>query len=93
MEYAVWLIAACLGAITVLLAVWLGFLLYVLIQLRRTALAVEALAYTVRHHVDRLQETAEIFRDYGRSGWGQALAIGLGSAFAYWNRRRGPDCA
>jgi len=84
-------IAVCLGIITIVLLAWVALAVVVLLQVRRTALAVEAAAYAAKDQIGRLREATD--KVYGlaglaSSGWVKALALGVGAAAAYWARRR-----
>jgi hypothetical protein len=88
-------IAVCLGVITLAVLALLGFALYVFWQVRRAAAAVEALAYTARDQFGRLRGATDRLSEFAglaSSGWAKALAIGLGTAAAFWMRRRARSC-
>ena len=84
-------IAVCLGIITLILLIGSVGLIYTLFQIKRTAMAVEALAYEAGDHMRRWREVSERVREFAgaaRSGWVRALALGIGLAGALWARRR-----
>jgi len=84
-------IAVCLGIITLVLLAWMTFVVVVLLQVRRAAMAVEAAAYSAGEQVGRLREATDKvcgLAGLAGSGWVKALALGLGAAAAYWARRR-----
>lgn len=91
MESWVAFIAGCLGVITLVLLVWMAFVIYVLLHVRRAALAVETLAYSARDQVERLRDaTDRVCGVVGLLGsnWAKALAVIGGAAAAYWIRKR-----
>lgn len=84
-------IAACLGIITLILMIGLAALIYTLFQIKRAAMAVEALAYEAGDQMRSWREMSERVREFAgaaRSGWVRALALGVGVAAALWARRR-----
>ncbi|MBI5244973.1 MAG: hypothetical protein HY922_15010 [Elusimicrobia bacterium] len=84
-------IAGCLGVITLVLLIWMAFVIYVLLHVRRAALAVESLAYVARDQVGRLRDATDRvcgFAGLVSSNWVKTLAVVLGAAAAYWVRRR-----
>lgn len=84
-------IATCVGIITVLLAVGLGLWVGTLLQIRRTAEALEVLAYEARGQLGRLRAAADgvgrIAGTMGSSWLLRAASAGLGVATAMWARR------
>ncbi|MEK9144059.1 MAG: hypothetical protein AAB339_00445 [Elusimicrobiota bacterium] len=87
-------IAVCLGIITLILLIGSVGLLYTLFQIKRTAMAVEALAYEAGDQIRNWRSVSERVSEFAaatRSGWVRALAVGVGVAAALWakSRRRG----
>ncbi|HAH06070.1 MAG TPA: hypothetical protein DCM05_06000 [Elusimicrobia bacterium] len=86
-------IAFCMGVIMLVLLVWTGFIIYVLLQVRRTALAAEALAYEAREQVARLREATSLVHQVATlagSGWMKILGAAVGAAAALWVSRSHP---
>lgn len=80
----------CLGLITLGLWVGLGFLACALLQVRRAALAVEALAYDLGESVARVRSATGKLCDFAtgvRSGWLRTLEAAAGAAAALWPKR------
>jgi hypothetical protein len=78
-------IAACLGLLTLIHLIALVMLIAVLLQLRRSALAVETLALDAQTQVAKLGTAADRVREFAsglRSGWLGAFLAGLGALFA-----------
>lgn len=85
-------IAFCMGVIMLVLLVWTGFIVYVLLQVRRTAMAAEALAYEAREQVARLRAATDLVREAAAmsgSGWMKIVGALAGAGAALWAARRG----
>ena len=67
------------------------FFAALLLQLRRSAQAVEVLAYRAQEQVERVGEATSKVKDLAGSlgsGWIRAAMIALSAAMAYWARGR-----
>jgi hypothetical protein len=84
-------IATCLGILTLTHLIVLAALVAALLQVRRTALAVETLARETEGHIAKLGAAADTITGVVckfRSGWLHAFATGLRAVFESW---RGPS--
>ena len=80
-------IAVCLGILTLTHLVALILLLYTMVQVHRSARAVEVLAYEAHDQVERFNAASRKLRDFAgtvRSGWMRVLTLGLGAIVTLW---------
>ncbi|MFH1726769.1 MAG: hypothetical protein ABII00_19340 [Elusimicrobiota bacterium] len=87
-------IAVCLGILTLTHLVALVLLLYTMIQVHRSARAVEVLAYEAHDQVERFNTATKKLSDFAgtvRSGWMRVLTLGLGAVVALWPRAKKND--
>ena len=83
------LIAVCVVLLTLIHLAGLVLLIYTLVQLQRSAQAVEVLAYSAQEQVTRLHDTAKRVHDFAgtvRSGWARLLTVALSAAVTMWHR-------
>lgn len=84
-------IAVCVGILTLTHLVGLCLIIYTLVQVHRSAEAVEVLAYQTQDQVEKFGSAAERMRDLAitlNSGWVRGVALGLSALFAFWSRQR-----
>lgn len=63
------------------------FFTVVLLQIRKSAQAVEVLAYKTQDQIEKLNATTEKVRDFAfsvQSGWLKVLTVGIGALVAVW---------
>ncbi|MEE8424234.1 MAG: hypothetical protein V3S11_00315 [Elusimicrobiota bacterium] len=63
------------------------FFVVVLLQIRKSAQAVEVLAYRTQEQIEKLNATTEKVRDFAtsvQSGWLKILTVGVGALVAVW---------
>lgn len=86
-------LAVCAALIALGLWVGLAFLAYTLIQVRRAAMAVEALAYTLEDSASNLRNVSLLLSrltDTARSGWLRTARTAVGALAALWPGRGRP---
>jgi hypothetical protein len=77
----------CLILITLIHGTGLIFFMVVLRQMRRSAEAVEVLAYRTQEQVERVSEATDKVRDVAgtfSSAWMQAAAVAISTILAAW---------
>lgn len=81
--------AICIGILTVTHVIGLVFVIYTLAQMRRSAEAVEVLAYQAQDQVEKINEATTQINSFAgsvRSGWMKIATIGLGAAVEFMSR-------
>jgi hypothetical protein len=82
-------IAVCLAVLTLTHLTAFIILVVVLLQVRRSALAVEAAAGEAHDQLIRIGGATQKLCDFAgtvRSGWLRALTLGLGALSSFWPR-------
>lgn len=74
------------------------FFVVVLLQIRKSAQAVEVLAYRTQEQVEKLNATTEKVREFAasvQSGWLKVLTVGIGALVAVWPKitRKNSSCS
>ncbi|MFA5139421.1 MAG: hypothetical protein WC728_09330 [Elusimicrobiota bacterium] len=85
------LIAVCLVTLTLTHLAAFVFLAVALLQVKRSAEAVEILAYRAREQVETVGSATRRLHDFAgslSSNWVRTLALGLSAAFGIWSWRR-----
>ncbi len=80
-------VATCIGVLTLTHLVGLVLLVATLIQVQRSAAAMESLAKRAQKNVERLEESAQRMRNFAEtvgSGWMKAVMLGLGAIVEFW---------
>ena len=82
-------VAVCLGILTLIHLAGLIFIIYTLLQMRRSAEAVEVLAYQAQDQVEKINEaTSGINKFVGsvQSGWIKILTVLIGAGVDFATR-------
>lgn len=84
---ALFVIAIFAGILATVHVLGLVFVIFALLQIRRSAQAVEVLAYQAQEELARIKDTSESVRDFAGalgSGWMKLLTMGAGALAAYF---------
>jgi len=81
--------AVCIGILTLTHLIGLVIVIYTFAQMRRSAEAVEVLAYQAQDQVEKINEATGAISDFAgsvRSGWMKILTVAVGASADFISR-------